>query len=77
MISEVLNMNGYGVYVFSSFVFTLVSFGVLYLVIKIQLNKELKVFETKFNNLEIEKAEIAKKQKTYREILAITSASKI
>ena len=77
MINEVLNMNGYGVYVFSSFVFTLVSFGVLYSVIKIQLNKELKVFETKFNNLEIEKAEIAKKQKTYREILAITSASKI
>ena len=77
MISEVLNMNGYGVYVFSSFVFTLVSFGVLYSVIKIQLNKELKVFETKFNNLEIEKAEIAKKQKTYREILAISSASKI
>ena len=77
MISEALNMNGYGVYVFSSFVFTLVSFGVLYSVIKIQLNKELKVFETKFNNLEIEKAEIAKKQKTYREILAITSASKI
>ena len=77
MISEVLNMNGYGVYVFSSFVFTLVSFGVLYSVIKIQLNKELKVFETKFNNLDIEKAEIAKKQKTYREILAITSASKI
>ena len=70
-------MNGYGVYVFSSFVFTLVSFGVLYSVIKIQLKKELKVFETKFNNLEIEKAEIAKKQKTYREILAITSASKI
>ena len=77
MISEILNMNGYGVYVFSSFVFTLVSFGVLYSVIKIQLKKELKVFETKFNNLEIEKAEIAKKQKTYREILAITSASKI
>ena len=70
-------MNGYGVYVFSSFVFTLVSFSILYSVIKIQLKKELKVFETKFNNLEIEKAEIAKKQKTYREILAITSASKI
>ena len=77
MISEILNMNGYGVYVFSSFVFTLASFGVLYSVIKTQLKKELKIFETKFNNLEIEKAEIAKKQKTYREILAITSASKI
>ena len=77
MISEVLNMNGYGVYVFSSFVFTLVSFGVLYSVIKIQLKKELKVFETKFNNLEIEKAEIAKKQNTYKGILVNTSISKI
>ena len=77
MISEILNMNGYGAYVLSSFLFTLVGFGILYSVIKIQLNKELKIFETKFNNLEIEKAEIAKKQKTYREILAITSASKI
>ena len=77
MISEVLNMNGYGVYVFSSFVFTLVSFGVLYSVIKIQLKKEIKVFETKFNNLEIEKAEIAKKQNTYKGILVNTSISKI
>ena len=77
MIYEILNMNGYGVYVWSSFVFTLVSFSILYSVIKIQLNKELKVFENKFKNLEAEKAEIAKKQKTYREILAITSASKI
>ena len=38
MISEVLNMNGYGVYVFFIRV-TLVSFGVLYSVIKIQLKK--------------------------------------
>ena len=77
MIYEILNMNGYGVYVWSSFVFTLVSFSILYSVIKIQLNKELRVFENKFKNLKVEKAEIAKKQNTYKGILVNTSISKI
>ena len=77
MISEILNMNGYGLYVWSSFMFTLLSFGTLYFVTKIQLNKELRNFESKFKNLDIEKAEIAKKQEIYREILSSTSTSKI
>ena len=77
MINELLFMNGYGLYVWSSFVFTLVSFSILYSVIKIQLNKELKVFKNKFKNLEAEKAEIAKKQNTYKGILVKTSISKI
>ena len=77
MISEILNMNGYGLYVWSSFMFTLLSFGTLYFVTKIQLNKELKNFEAKFKNLDIDKAEIAKKQETYRRILSSTSTSKI
>ena len=77
MTSEILNMNGYGLYVWSSFMFTLLSFGTLYFVTKIQLNKELRNFETKFKNLDIEKAEIAKKQEIYRGILSSTSTSKI
>ena len=77
MISEILNMNGYGLYVWSSFMFTLLSFGTLYFVTKIQLNKELSNFESKFKNLDIEKAEVAKKQEIYREILSSTSTSKI
>ncbi|MFL2892412.1 MAG: heme exporter protein CcmD [Candidatus Pelagibacter sp.] len=77
MISEILNMNGYGLYVWSSFMFTLLSFGSLYFVTKIQLNKELRNFESKFKNLDIEKAEVAKKQEIYREILSSTSTSKI
>ena len=77
MISEILNMNGYGLYVWSSFMFTLLSFGTLYFVTKIQLNKELRNFESKFKNLDIDKAEIAKKQETYRGILSSTSTSKI
>ena len=77
MISEILSMNGYGLYVWSSFMFTLLSFGTLYFVTKIQLNKELRNFESKFKNLDIEKAEVAKKQEIYREILSSTSTSKI
>ena len=77
MTSEILNMNGYGLYVWSSFMFTLLSFGTLYFVTKIQLNKELRNFQAKFRNLDIEKAEVAKKQEIYREILSSTSTSKI
>ena len=77
MINEIINMNGYGFYVWSSFIFTLLSFGTLYFVTKIQLNKELKNFETKFKKLDFDKAEIAKKQEIYRGILSSTSTSKI
>tara|TARA_B100001250_G_scaffold381685_1_gene374201 strand:- start:2070 stop:2303 length:234 start_codon:yes stop_codon:yes gene_type:complete len=77
MINEILFMNGYGLYVWSSFIFTLGSFGILYLVIKLQLVKEQKKFEKKFKGLVAEKAESAKKQETYREILANSSVSKI
>ena len=77
MINEILFMNGYGIYVWSSFIFTLTSFGVLYSTIKMQLVKENEKFENKFKTLASEKVELAKKQETYREILASTSASKI
>ncbi len=77
MISEILHMNGYGVYVWSSFLFTLVSFGVLYKIVKAQLINERKKFETKFKQLEIQKTELVKKQKTYREILVNISSSSI
>tara|TARA_B100001029_G_C14809697_1_gene311628 strand:+ start:64 stop:276 length:213 start_codon:yes stop_codon:yes gene_type:complete len=62
-------MNGYGVYVWTSFVFTLVSFGILYSVVKSQLTKEQKKFEAKFNSLASDKIELARKQETYKEIL--------
>ena len=77
MINEILFMNGYGAYVWSSFIFTLSSFGILYSVVKLQLTKEQKKFEIKFKNLASEKVELAKKQETYREILSNTSVFKI
>ena len=77
MINEILFMNGYGAFVWSSFIFTLSSFFILYSVIKLQLIKEQKKFDTKFKNLSSEKVELAKRQETYRELLANTSVSKI
>ena len=38
MINDIISMNGYGIYVWSAFAFTLISFAALYTVIKIQLN---------------------------------------
>ena len=45
MIYELINMNGYGLYVWSSFIFTFVCFISLYTVIKLQLFKEQKKFK--------------------------------
>ncbi len=77
MINEIIFMNGYGLYVWSSFIFTLSSFFFLYFIIKFQLTKEQKKFGKKFRNLSSEKVELVKKQKTYRELLANTSVYKI
>ena len=45
MINEIISMNGYGVYVWPAFSFTLISFMSLYLITKAQLLKEkLEVF---------------------------------
>ena len=70
-------MNGYGTYVWSAFSFTLISFAVLYAVIKMQLVKEQIKFNAKFVSLTSDKIQSVKAQATYREILANTSTSKI
>ncbi len=77
MINEIISMNGYGAYVWSAFSFTLISFGVLYAVIKVQLVKEKVKFNAKFITLTSDKKQTAKAQETYREILRNTSVYKI
>ena len=77
MINDIISMNGYGIYVWSAFAFTLISFAVLYAVIKMQLVKEQIKFNAKFVSLTSDKIQSAKAQETYREILANTSISKI
>ena len=77
MINDLIYMNGYGFYVWSAFSFTLISFIFLYIVIKLQLNKEVKRFNEKFESLEETKQKTAKHQETLRKILANTSTSKV
>jgi heme exporter protein D len=69
MINELLFMNGYGFYVLSAFIFTLLSFTALYFVTKIQFVKEQSKFVAKFGSLNAEKANTAKSQRINKEIL--------
>ena len=77
MINEIISMNGYGVYVWSAFSFTLLSFGSLFLIIKLQLLKEKRKFVYKFGSLSTEKIRVAKSQKINKEILAGILSSNI
>ena len=77
MINEVIFMKGYGLYVWSAFSFTLISFAILYTLIKINLVKEQNKFSTKFSLLDKEKVKVAQIQSTHREILASEISSKI
>ena len=77
MINEIIFMKGYGLYVWSAFSFTLISFATLYTLIKINLVKEQNKFSTKFGLLDKEKFKVAQIQSTHREILANKISSKI
>ena len=70
MINEILDMNGYGMYVWSAFSFTLISFATLYMITKIQYVKEKNKFVTKFGALDSKKAERARLQIINKEILS-------
>ena len=77
MINEIISMNGYGIYVWSAFAFTLISFVTLYTVVKIQLVKEKIKFDAKYLTLTSDKRQTVRVQKTYKGILASNSVSKI
>ena len=70
-------MKGYGLYVWSAFSFTLISFATLYILIKTNLVKEQNKFVTKFGLLDKEKVKVAQIQSTHREILVNRISSKI
>ena len=77
MINELLLMNGYGLYVWSSFIFTVLCFISLYYIIKVHLVKEQNKFKIKYSHLTEKEIETVKKQETYREILDFNNISKI
>ena len=74
MISDLISMNGYGVYVWSAFAFTLISFSSLYFIIRLQLKKEQKRFEENFSALTEEKYNFAINKEIYKEILKSSGA---
>ena len=76
MINEIISMNGYGIYVWSAFAFTLISFAVLYTVIKVQLVKEKIKFDAKYLTLTSDKKQAIRTQETYKGILVSNSVSK-
>ena len=75
MINDIISMNGYGIYVWSAFAFTLISFAVLYTVIKVQLVKEKIKFDAKYLTLTSDKKQAVRAQETYKGILASNSVS--
>ena len=77
MIFETLNMSGYGIYVWSSFLFTIISFVILYNVINYQLRKEQKKFNSKYSKLNSDELKLIKKQKIYEDILVFSVNTKI
>ena len=74
MINELFLMNGYGIYVWSAFAFTILNFLSLYLIIKTQYMKEKNKFVTKFGTLNSKRAAFAKSQNINKEILSNTSS---
>ena len=70
MIIELLQMNGYGIYVWSAFLFTLTSFAILYVITKVQYIKERNKFMSKYGALDSQKAEVARSQNINKEILS-------
>ena len=77
MINDIISMNGYGIYVWSAFAFTLISFTALYTVIKVQVIKEKIKVEATYLTLSSDKKKAARAQETYKGILASNSVSKI
>ena len=76
MITDLISMNGYGVYVWSAFAFTLIGFFSLYIVVNLQLKKEQKRFEENFSTLSEKQYSVAISQDIHKEILK-HSGSKI
>ena len=74
MIKEIIFMNGYGIYVWSAFLFTFLSFISLYVITKSQYVREKNKFIVKFGTLDSERADFAKSQSINKEILSNTQS---
>ena len=64
-------MNGYGQFVWPSFIFTFVSCLYLYLKIRIEFKQQEKIYLLKFKKAEVRKIQFDKRKKSRKEALPI------
>ena len=70
MMTNLINMGGYGIFVWSAFIFTFVCCLSLYIKTKKELKNQEKIFLSKFKELPAKKVVIARKRKAAKQILA-------
>ena len=69
MIFQIINLGGYGQFVWPAFIFTFVSCSYLYLKTKNELKAQEKLFLLEFNVLKSKKIQFSKVKKNTKEIL--------
>ena len=67
---EHLVLGGYGQFVWPAFIFTFVSFFLLYLTTKKELKRQEKMYLIEFKQMPIKKIEVAKQKKLLKEVLS-------
>ena len=67
---ELLVLGGYGQFVWPAFIFTFVSFFLLYLTTKKELKRQEKMFLIEFKQMPITKIEVGKQQELLKEVLS-------
>ena len=67
---EHLVLGGYGQFVWPAFIFTFVSFFLLYLKTKKELKKQEKKFLIEFKQIPVRKTEVAKQKELVKEVLS-------
>ena len=73
MIMEIVNLGGYGQFVWPAFIFTFVSCFLLYLRTKKEFQKQEKMFINEFKQLHTVKIKTVKTKESTKEVLSASS----
>ena len=71
MFIELLTMGGYGLFVWSAFIFSFVSCFYLYLKTRFELKQQEKIYLMEFKEIEARKIEFTKRKQSTVEALSI------
>ena len=70
---EIVNLGGYGQFVWPAFIFTFVSCSYLYFKTRAELKKQEKIFLNEFSQLRAEKVKTSKRNEPIKEVLSGSS----